>query len=240
MAPIPLVPARARARRPRRRRRLPAWAGGLAPAEPPARATPRPRRSARTTRGPGALAAGRRAAASAAIRRGELDPPAAAAAARHRARPSAPAAARAPAGARARPHRRPARRDGRRGAWPCWTTRASPPCSGPGSRAEVAIAGAAPRLPPGLAISGRIDRLVVEPDRVLVADFKTNRPAPDAHRGRRPRLPAPDGDLCRGAAARSSPAGAIEAALVWTDGPKLMPIPENLLRASPGRAGPDG
>jgi ATP-dependent helicase/nuclease subunit A len=28
------------------------------------------------------------------------------------------------------------------------------------------------------------------------------------------------------------PGRAIEAALVWTDGPKLMPIPENLIRRS--------
>src|SRR5207302_2801095 len=49
---------------------------------------------------------------------------------------------------------------------------------GPGSRAEVAIAGAAAALPPGLKVSGRIDRLVVLPDRVLVCDFKTNRPSP--------------------------------------------------------------
>ena len=50
---------------------------------------------------------------------------------------------------------------------------------GPGSRAEAAIAGTAARLPPGLAVSGRVDRLVVEDGRVLVVDFKTNRPAPD-------------------------------------------------------------
>src|SRR5205823_4425765 len=49
---------------------------------------------------------------------------------------------------------------------------------GEGSRAEVAIAGAAAALPAGLKISGRIDRLVVLSDRVLVADFKTNRPSP--------------------------------------------------------------
>ncbi|HET6970706.1 MAG TPA: double-strand break repair helicase AddA, partial [Phenylobacterium sp.] len=51
---------------------------------------------------------------------------------------------------------------------------------GPGSRPEVAVAGTAAALPAGLKISGRIDRLVVLPDRVLVADFKTNRPSPDA------------------------------------------------------------
>ena len=49
---------------------------------------------------------------------------------------------------------------------------------GPGSRPEVALAGTAPGLPDGFSISARVDRLLVEPTRVLVVDFKTNRPAP--------------------------------------------------------------
>ena len=99
---------------------------------------------------------------------------------------------------------------------------------GPGSRAEVAIAGAAKALPPGLKISGRIDRLVVLPDRVLVADFKTNRPSPA-------RIEDADPAYLRQMAIYAAvladvfPGRAIEAALVWTDGPKLMPIPENLM-----------
>ncbi|THD58452.1 double-strand break repair helicase AddA [Phenylobacterium sp.] len=99
---------------------------------------------------------------------------------------------------------------------------------GPGSRAEVAIAGSAAGLPPGLKVSGRIDRLVVLPDRVLVADFKTNRPSPA-------RIEDADPAYLRQMAiyaavlAEVFPERRIEAALVWTDGPKLMPIPENLL-----------
>ncbi|WP_372781778.1 double-strand break repair helicase AddA [Phenylobacterium sp.] len=102
---------------------------------------------------------------------------------------------------------------------------------GPGSRAEVAIAGSAAALPPGLRISGRIDRLVVLPDRVLVADFKTNRPSPA-------RIEDADPAYLRQMAIYAAVLAdvfegrAIEAALVWTDGPKLMPIPENLLAAS--------
>ena len=102
---------------------------------------------------------------------------------------------------------------------------------GPGSRAEVAIAGSAGALPPGLKISGRIDRLVVLPTRVLVADFKTNRPSPA-------RIEDCDPAYLRQMAiyvavlAEIFPGHAIEAALVWTDGPKLMPIPENLLAQS--------
>uniref|UniRef100_UPI0025F94C39 double-strand break repair helicase AddA n=1 Tax=Brevundimonas sp. TaxID=1871086 RepID=UPI0025F94C39 len=52
------------------------------------------------------------------------------------------------------------------------------PVFGPGSRAEVALTGRSDDLPPGVSISGRIDRLVVTPERVLIVDYKTNRPAP--------------------------------------------------------------
>ncbi|HEY8615069.1 double-strand break repair helicase AddA [Phenylobacterium sp.] len=99
---------------------------------------------------------------------------------------------------------------------------------GPGSRAEVGIAGTAAALPAGLRISGRIDRLVVLPDRVLVVDFKTNRPSPV-------RIEDADPAYLRQMALYAAvladvfPGRRIEAALVWTDGPKLMPIPENLL-----------
>jgi ATP-dependent helicase/nuclease subunit A len=99
---------------------------------------------------------------------------------------------------------------------------------GPGSRAEIALAGAAARLPPGLAVSGRVDRLLVEDHRVLVADFKTNRPAPDA-------VEAADPAYLRQMAvywallSEIFPGRAVEAALIWTDGPKLMPIPEKLM-----------
>ena len=99
---------------------------------------------------------------------------------------------------------------------------------GSGSRAEVAVAGTAAALPPGLRISGRIDRLVVLPNRVLVVDFKTNRPSPD-------RIEAADPAYLRQMALYAAVLGdifegrRIEAAIVWTDGPKLMPVPEILL-----------
>ena len=102
---------------------------------------------------------------------------------------------------------------------------------GEGSRAEVAIAGSARALPPGLKISGRIDRLVVLPDRVLVADFKTNRPSPT-------RIEDADPAYLRQMAiyaavlAEVFPGRVVEAALIWTDGPKLMPVPENLVAQS--------
>ncbi len=44
---------------------------------------------------------------------------------------------------------------------------------GPGSKAEVPVMG----LASGKIISGQIDRLIIEPKRVVIVDFKTNRPA---------------------------------------------------------------
>jgi ATP-dependent helicase/nuclease subunit A len=102
---------------------------------------------------------------------------------------------------------------------------------GPGSRAEVAVAGSAAALPPGLKISGRIDRLVVLPDRVLVADFKTNRPSPASIEDADPAY-LRQMAIYAAVLAEVFPGRVIEAALVWTDGPKLMPITENLLARS--------
>ena len=107
---------------------------------------------------------------------------------------------------------------------------------GPGSRPEVSLAGTGKRLPQGLMISGRLDRLVVLPDRVLVVDFKTNRPSPN-------RVIDTDPAYLRQMALYVAvlcdifPDKTVEAALVWTDGPKLMPIPENLLAESLARLG---
>ena len=101
----------------------------------------------------------------------------------------------------------------------------------PGSRPEVAIAGTAPQLPRDLRISGRVDRLYVGADRVLVADFKTNRPAPQRVEDSDPAYVLQMA-LYWAVLKALFPDRAVEAALVWTDGPKLMTIPEELLSAS--------
>ena len=102
---------------------------------------------------------------------------------------------------------------------------------GPGSRAEAAIAGGAPDLPATLAVSGRVDRMVVMPDRVLVVDFKTNRPSPDriedADRAYHVQMAVYVAVL-----RAIFPGRRVEAALVWTDGPKLMPVPEGVIAAT--------
>jgi ATP-dependent helicase/nuclease subunit A len=99
---------------------------------------------------------------------------------------------------------------------------------GPGSRAEAAIAGGAATLPDGATVSGRLDRLVVAPDRVLVADFKTNRPAPARIEDADPAY-LRQMAIYRAVLAEVFPGRAIEAALVWTDGPALMPVPDALM-----------
>ncbi|MDZ4112740.1 MAG: double-strand break repair helicase AddA, partial [Brevundimonas sp.] len=107
------------------------------------------------------------------------------------------------------------------------------PVFGPGSRAEAALAGSAPDLPPGVAVSGRIDRLVITPERVLVVDYKTNRPAPDRAEDADPAYVL---QLAVYAAVlrRLYPDRMVEAALVWTDGPKLMPVPQALMDTALG------
>jgi ATP-dependent helicase/nuclease subunit A len=94
----------------------------------------------------------------------------------------------------------------------------------PGSRAEVEIAG---RIGDAV-VSGRIDRLAVTRERVLIVDFKTNRPAPSALKD----VPlAYVGQLAvyRSILSRLYPDREIAAALLWTDSPALMVIPPERL-----------
>lgn len=102
---------------------------------------------------------------------------------------------------------------------------------GSGSRAEASIAGWGPGLPEGLKIAGRLDRLIVTDDQVLVCDFKTNRPAP-------PSVDATDPAYIAQLAAYVAvlrglwPGRPVHAALLWTDGPRLDLIPEGMIAAA--------
>ena len=82
----------------------------------------------------------------------------------------------------------------------------------------------------------RVDRLFVGPTRVLVADFKTNRPAPRRIEEADPAYVLQMA-LYWAVLKALFPDRKVEAALVWTDGPKLMTIPEELLAASLVRLG---
>lgn len=98
------------------------------------------------------------------------------------------------------------------------------PLFGPGSRAEAPIVG---RLGDDI-INGRVDRLVISDDEILIVDFKTDRPAP------------PDvSDVAltyqvqmavyRSVLSTAYPNRPIRCLLAWTDGPSLMEIPTDML-----------
>jgi ATP-dependent helicase/nuclease subunit A len=93
-----------------------------------------------------------------------------------------------------------------------------------GSRGEVDIAG---RLVIGggeVSVSGRVDRIAVAGKRVLIADYKTNRPAP-SRLADVPRDYIAQLALYRRVLSRLYPDRQVSAAIVWTDSPSLMEIP---------------
>jgi ATP-dependent helicase/nuclease subunit A len=97
---------------------------------------------------------------------------------------------------------------------------------GPGSLAEAPIAGRVN----GRLIAGQVDRLVVTPSRVLVLDYKTNRPPP-ARVEEVPTLYLRQMAAYRAVLRAAFPGRAVECALVWTYGARLMPLPSALLDA---------
>ena len=104
------------------------------------------------------------------------------------------------------------------------------PLFGPEGRAEVPLTG----LVGGAVVGGLVDRLAVLPDRVLVADYKTNR-TPPARVEDVPvlylRQMAAYRDVLRGAL----PGRVVVCALVWTAVTQVMPLPDSLLdRHAPG------
>jgi len=105
---------------------------------------------------------------------------------------------------------------------------------GEGSRAEAAVAGTAPDLPEGLSVAGRIDRLVVRPDRVVVIDYKTNRPAPETAELADPAY-LTQMALYVAVLRALYPDRPVEAVLIWTDGPRLTPVPLDVIEAALSR-----
>jgi len=98
-----------------------------------------------------------------------------------------------------------------------------------GSRAEVAIAGAAPReSAPALPFVGRIDRLAVAADAVYLADYKTGAKP----RGANPPAYVAQLALYRAALAALYPAKPIRAFLIWLSGAEAVEIAAAELDAS--------
>jgi ATP-dependent helicase/nuclease subunit A len=113
------------------------------------------------------------------------------------------------------------------------TSPAFAPLFGPGSRAEVPIVAEVPRPPgvrpgPPLRLTGQIDRLALTAREVLIVDYKTNRPPPlrveDVARAYLLQLAAYTLALRQIYRDRE-----VQAALLWTDGPRIQPIPTALI-----------
>ncbi|MGC9370703.1 MAG: double-strand break repair helicase AddA [Paracoccaceae bacterium] len=100
----------------------------------------------------------------------------------------------------------------------------------PGTLAEVDVSASLPALG-GQRIRGAIDRLIVEKDRVLAVDFKSNAVVPA-----RPE-DVPEGILRQMAAYAAAlraiyPDRRIETAILWTREARLMPLPDSLITAT--------
>jgi ATP-dependent helicase/nuclease subunit A len=101
-----------------------------------------------------------------------------------------------------------------------------------GSRAEVPVVGRIPRQGrPPLPVSGQVDRLVVTPDAVLIADYKTNHAPPGNPDDAKTAYPnyLLQLALYRALLQTVFPGRTVRAALVWTETPVLMEIPGHAL-----------
>jgi ATP-dependent helicase/nuclease subunit A len=108
-----------------------------------------------------------------------------------------------------------------------------------GTRAEVPLVGriAQPGSVP-LTVSGQVDRLVVTPTAVLIADYKTNAPAPRAIE-EVPRTYLVQLALYRLLLRKIYPTRQVRAALIWTEIPDLMELPDAVLDAALAAMGTD-
>jgi ATP-dependent helicase/nuclease subunit A len=106
------------------------------------------------------------------------------------------------------------------------------PLFAPHSRAEVPIVG---RLADGAEVSGQVDRLAVTDAAVLIADYKTDRPAPRRLEDTLEKY-VRQLALYRAVLIALYPGREVRAALVWTAEPNLMEVPAAMLDAALSRA----
>ena len=95
---------------------------------------------------------------------------------------------------------------------------------GAGSLAEAPLAGEVQ----GRLIAGQVDRLKMEADRVLVLDYKTNRPPPE-QLADVALLYLRQMAAYRALLRAAFPGRVVECALVWTYGARFMPLPDSVL-----------
>ena len=98
----------------------------------------------------------------------------------------------------------------------------------PGSMAETPIVGRPKGAPESLRINGQIDRLAVSATRVLVVDYKTNRPPPQRIEDADPAYVAQLAAY-RALLQEIYPAHEIACALLWTYDARLMAVPAQML-----------
>lgn len=95
-----------------------------------------------------------------------------------------------------------------------------------GSIAEAPVAGVLPGT--DIHLNGSIDRLVITDKEILIVDYKTNRPPPVQVEELAP-VYVMQMAAYRGLLAALLPGRPVRAALLWTDGPRLMEIPSTLM-----------
>ena len=104
------------------------------------------------------------------------------------------------------------------------------------ARAEVAVIGTLTRADgTRLEVRGAIDRLAVTPDAVLVADFKTGRPDPEADDAAVPEAYRDQLALYRQVLAPLWPGRPLRMLLVWTAVPRVVELPSDTLAAAVAR-----
>lgn len=94
---------------------------------------------------------------------------------------------------------------------------------GAGSMAEVSVTGL---VEDRNLVSGQIDRLLVTDTEVFIIDYKTNRPSPDSLKDV-PEIYKDQMKSYRDIIRKIYPKHTIRTALIWTDGPTLMEIPDS-------------
>lgn len=110
---------------------------------------------------------------------------------------------------------------------------------GPGSIPEASLVArlpAADPLRPDFEVSGQVDRIAVSDNRVLIVDYKTNRPPPERVEGVAPAYLAQLA-LYRAAVRCRFPGKPVHAALLWTAVPRLMPLSDAVLDEQDRRLG---
>ena len=111
------------------------------------------------------------------------------------------------------------------------TDEAFAPVFARGSRAEVSVVGTVTIAGEERAISARLDRIAVATDRVLIADYKTNRTAPTSL-SQIPAVHITQMALYRALLQPLYPDKPVEAALLYTETPVLIQLTDERLNAA--------